>query len=233
MNKPTITLDPALFDTWPHITLGCLFFEANVKEPDELFWQDMSYTYLPELAARIEETELVKWEGIYSSREIYKAFGRSPSRYRVSSESLLRRVKKREELYRVNTVVDTNNLVSMETGLSLGSFDLEKIQGNIVFRAAKEGEGYEGIGKNYINMEKMLILADEKGPFGSTTSDSQRCMVTSGRKRPILTVMYCFSDKMDMADLTHRAAETFEMYAGALDLHAFLVTKNGEIDLDA
>lgn len=61
------------------------------------------------------------------SRAAYKAFGRNPGRYRVSSEALLRRVRRGDELYHVNSVVDVNNLISVESGLSVGSYDLEQL----------------------------------------------------------------------------------------------------------
>ena len=40
------------------------------------------------------------------------------------------------------------------------------------------GEGYTGIGKNFSDMENMLVLADDAGIFGSSMSDSTRAMVT-------------------------------------------------------
>ena len=53
---------------------------------------------------------------IKESRAAYKAFGKDPSRYRVSSEALIRRIGQGKGLYEVNTVVDVNNLISIESG---------------------------------------------------------------------------------------------------------------------
>ena len=87
--------------------------------------------------------------GIKGSRTAYKAFGRNPSRYRVSSEALIRRIRRGDELYHINSVVDVNNLFSVKSGLSVGSYDLEKIHGEITLRKAVQGEGYTGIGKDF------------------------------------------------------------------------------------
>lgn len=38
-------------------------------------------------------------------------------------------------------------------------FSLQSSQG--------QGEGYEGIGKEFLDMENMLVLADDEGIFGS------------------------------------------------------------------
>lgn len=75
---------------------------------------------------------------------------------------------------RINSVVDVNNLVSLETGFSLGSYDLDAVGAATVFRLGREGETYAGIGKGGIDLCRMPLLADGQGPFGSPTSDSAR-----------------------------------------------------------
>lgn len=71
-----------------------------------------------------------------------------------------------------------NNLISVKSGLSVGSYDLGKISGVVTLRKAIQGEGYTGIGKDFLDMENMLVLADDEGIFGSSMSDSVRAMVT-------------------------------------------------------
>ena len=66
---------------------------------------------------------------------------------------MLRRVRRNDELYHINSVVDVNNLISVESGLSVGSYDLENIHGDIVFRKAGNGEGHNRIGKYFIYMK--------------------------------------------------------------------------------
>ena len=100
----------------------------------------MNTEVLPQVRAAIEGKEWNDIPGIRGSRLAYKAFGRNPGRYRVSSEALLRRVKRGDELYHINSVVDVNNLISVKSGLSVGSYDLDRISGAIVFRKAEHGE---------------------------------------------------------------------------------------------
>ena len=155
--------------------------------------------------------------GIKGSRTAYKAFGRNPSRYRVSSEALIRRIRRGDELYHINSVVDVNNLFSVKSGLSVGSCDLEKIHGEITLRKAVQGEGYTGIGKDFLDMENMLVLADEDGIFGSSMSDSTRTMVTDKAKN-ILAVIYCFEDDINLTKLLDDAKAAFIRFAGATDI---------------
>lgn len=185
-------------------------------------WSLVEQETVPAVLAELEEKTLAGIEGIRCSREAYKAFGRSPSRYRVSSESLIRRIRQGNPLYHVNTVVDVNNLISLETALSVGSYDLSHLRGPVTLTVGQAGEGYEGIGKSYIDMEHMLLLRDEEGPFGSPTSDSHRAMIGPESTR-ILTVIYCFSDAIDLDAALERAAGQLTEFAGAAQIRRWIV----------
>ena len=78
---------------------------------------------------------------------------KNPGCYCVSYETLLRRFCGNDELYHISSFVDVNNLISVENGLSVCSYYLENIQGDIVFRKAENGEGYNGIDKYFIYMK--------------------------------------------------------------------------------
>ena len=220
--RPTVKIDPSLHGTYREIRLGCIWFKADVQEPDEEFWELMEEEICPKWAEYLKSHELPEIEGLRGSREAYKAFGRSPSKYRVSSEALLRRIRQGNELYHVNSVVDVNNLISVESGLSVGSYDLANIEGDIVLRVGLDGEGYDGIGKKFLSMDHMLVLTDDKGLFGSSMSDSHRAMITEDAKE-ILAVIYCFSDAIDLEQLLVIAKRAFEDYAEARDVETWIV----------
>ncbi len=212
--KYDVSIDNRLFDIYPEIRLGLLSFHADIKASDEVFWSYMNYEVLPKVRADIDGKEWSEIPGIRGSRAAYKAFGRNPGRYRVSSEALIRRVRRGDELYHINSVVDVNNLISVESGLSVGSYDLNKIQGAITLRKAENGEGYSGIGKDFLDMENMLVLADDEGIFGSSMSDSTRAMVTE-ETRDVLTVIYCFENDIDLEALLKKAETAFKRYTAA------------------
>ena len=214
-----IKIDNQLFSVYPEIRLGVLRFQADVKESDPAFWEHMNNKVLPKVRNNIEGKE---WSEIRGSRAAYKAFGRNPGRYRVSSEALLRRVRRGDELYHVNSVVDVNNLISVESGLSVGSYDLAHIRGAITLRKAENGEGYTGIGKAFLDMENMLVLADAEGIFGSSMSDSTRAMVTEETK-DILVVIYCFENDIDLQALLNNAKDAFQRFAGGQDIETAII----------
>lgn len=207
-----IEIDKQLFSVYPEIRLGLLHFQADVKESDAAFWEYMNSDVLPKVRSLIEGKEWSEIPGIRGSRAVYKAFGRTPGRYRVSSEALIRRVRRGDELYRVNSVVDVNNLISIESGLSVGSYDLANIHGTITLRKAEKGEGYNGIGKDFLDLENLLVLSDDEGIFGCSMSDSTRAMVTKDTK-DILVVIYCFENDIDLAALLDNAKNAFLRFA--------------------
>ena len=217
-----IGIDNQLFSVYSEIRLGLLHFQAEVKESDSAFWKYMDNDVLPKVRSSIEGKEWNEIPGIKGSRAAYKAFGRNPGRYRVSSEALIRRVRRSDKLYHVNSVVDVNNLISVESGLSVGSYDLAHIHGAITLRKAEKGEGYTGIGKDFLDLENLLVLSDDDGIFGCSMSDSTRAMVTTDTK-DILVVIYCFENDIDLQALLNNAKEAFQKFADSQGIETWIV----------
>ena len=119
-------------------------------------------------------------------------------------------------------MVDANNLMSLETGFSLGSYDTARIGPDIVFRLGGTGEVYPGIGKSDIDLEHMPLLADAEGAFGSPTSDSTRAMITPEARR-CLTVIFSFSAKERLDEALALTVRRFEAYVGITDAETFIV----------
>ena len=220
--KERIKIDQSLKDVYPEIRLGCLSFTAEVTEQNDRFWEHLEADVIPGLEAMLASTELGDIPGVACSRAAYKAFGRNPGRYRVSSEALLRRIRSGKGLYHVNSVVDVNNMLSMQTALSYGSYDIDHIAGDVVLKRAGEGEGYYGIGKDFIDMENMLVLSDDEGIFGSSYSDSHRALISTDAKN-ILVVIYCFSDALPLEQFLDESEAAFSQYAGAENIEKWIV----------
>src|SRR5579859_6901515 len=138
---------------------------------------------LPEPRAVLESPQIL------ATRAAYKALGKDPARYRGSAEALLRRVIAGKGLPRINAVVDIINIASVESRWSIGLYDLDHVQGDIVFRAGRCGETYKGIGKYDLNLEGLPVFCDALGPHGSPTSDSERTMVTPATKQVIAIIV--------------------------------------------
>ncbi len=121
-------------------------------------------------------------------RTMYKRVGLDPTKTRPSSEALLRRVRRGDELPRINSLVDIINWCSLESQLPFGLYDLDRVSGAVILRLGRPGEEYAGIRKDTVHVAGRLTLADETGPFGNPTSDSARTMVTMATRRALVVI---------------------------------------------
>jgi DNA/RNA-binding domain of Phe-tRNA-synthetase-like protein len=114
------------------------------------------------------------------ARELYRRFGIDPTKVRPSSEALLRRLKKGEPLPRINSLVDVANAMSVQLQVPVGLYDLDSVKGDeLVVRLGSDGESYEGIGKERVNVAGRICIADAEGPIGNPSADSARTMITT------------------------------------------------------
>jgi DNA/RNA-binding domain of Phe-tRNA-synthetase-like protein len=173
-------------------------------------------------AARLEGGRPQDLPAVATTRAAYKALGKDPARYRPAAEALLRRVVQGKGLFRVSNVIDVNNLLSLESGFSIGTYDAARLVPPLVFRRGRTGESYEGIGRGALNLEGLPVLADLTGPFGSPTSDSVRSMVVTTTTR-ITMVIIGFRPAVVKAALLERAQKLLETHCRARSLTAQLV----------
>ena len=126
----------------------------------------------------------------------------------------MKRIKDGKGVYQINTVVDANNLVSVVSLRSVGSYDLSTITGDIVFRPGKPGEMYPATKKRPLKLEKLPVLCDDNGPFGSPTSDSERALITE-QTTDIMTVIFGFDGVEGLNENMQMMTELLVKYAEA------------------
>ena len=216
--KKNLTIDAKMKELWPATRVGCFQYRVKVEKKNEEMWKYLKKDIFKKTKDAIFDYGVNDIPNIKESRLAYKAFGKDPSRYRVSSEALIRRIGQGKGLYEVNTVVDVNNLISIESGFSVGSYDTANIEEDLV----REGETYKGIGKEEIKIDCLPVLADEKGAIGSSTSDSERAMITESAAE-VLTLIYSFSDNDDLEKALEYGKRYLETYAGAEEIESWIV----------
>ncbi len=219
--KKNLVIDQDMKQLWPAVRVGCLQYKVTVEKKNEEMWKYLKKDIFKKVKDAIFDYGVNEIPNIKESRAAYKAFGKDPSRYRVSSEALIRRIGQGKGLYEVNTVVDVNNLISVESGFSVGSYDAAKIEDELVFRVGREGETYKGIGKDELHIDSLPVLADEKGAIGSSTSDSERAMITESAEE-VLTLIYSFSENDDLEKALDYGKKYLEKYAGASEIETWI-----------
>jgi DNA/RNA-binding domain of Phe-tRNA-synthetase-like protein len=200
----------------PGLNLSCIECDVLVHEENGELWSEIEKR-TGELAASLKVENISRLPAIAVSRRGYKACGKDPARYRLSAEALLRRTVQGKGLYRVNNVVDLLNLVSVSTGFSIGGYDAEKIEGDVIFGIGREKEPYEGIGRGELNIESLPVFRDSLGAFGSPTSDSVRTAVTNKTRR-FLMIIVDFGALPGLEKAAEMAVSLLKKYAGANNL---------------
>jgi DNA/RNA-binding domain of Phe-tRNA-synthetase-like protein len=160
------------------LRLGVLEMDnVQVREsPPEL--KSMIRGLCEEAAARYAGRPTGEIPVVQQVRTIFHRAGVDPTRYRPSSESLLRRAVSGKGLYFINSIVDLVNYFSLKLLFPIGLYDRDHLEPPVTLRAGRPGETYEGIGRQSLNLAGFPLLVDQEGPFGSPISDSMRTRVT-------------------------------------------------------
>jgi DNA/RNA-binding domain of Phe-tRNA-synthetase-like protein len=155
-------------------------------------------------------------EPVRTVRAMFREWGMDPSKYRPSSEALLRRVVQGKGLYFISNIVDLVNLGSIETGWPYGCYDRAKLRPPVVLRHGAACESYERVGKEMWHLEGRPALADADSPFGSPISDSVRTMITDSA-RDVLVVIYAPAAARDrnVAEAARCAADRLTLFGHA------------------
>lgn len=212
------------------VKAGCpayamIYMEADVDNAETADELKREFDRLTESIAEIYQIpDVNKRPAIAATRQAYKTFGKDPNRYRPSQEQLMRRVVRGLGLYNVNNLVDSGNILSLTTGCSVGVFDRDKIQGDVIrLGVGEEGEPYEGIGRGPINISGIPVIRDAEGGFGTPTSDNERTKTELDTKRVSVTVHVFDSSVEDLADITARMVDIFSRHCNARNIETTVV----------
>jgi DNA/RNA-binding domain of Phe-tRNA-synthetase-like protein len=216
ISKVIVTIDEALKKKCPRAALGCVTARVEAGATPGALTEEMK-TRESEIQKLPFPRGVLASPQVEATRAAYKALGKDPARYRGSAEALLRRVVGGKELPQINAVVDVINLVSVESRLPVGLYDLGHVVGEIVFRPGRAGETYKGIGKYDLNLEDLPVFVDTVGPHGSATSDSERTMVTAAT-REVLAVIVSFGGSENLDRWTQRLGALLQQYASGTEI---------------
>jgi DNA/RNA-binding domain of Phe-tRNA-synthetase-like protein len=190
----------------PHFQMILITADVENHPTDDSLWGELEA--LSEYM-RIEYAlpDINRRPAIAGTRAAYKACGKDPNRYRPSSEALCRRMVKGMELYRSLSVIDLINLLSVESGHSIGGFDADKIVGDtLILGIGRDGEPYEAIGRGALNIAGLPVYRDVMGGVGTPTSDNERTKLSEQTTHLVMTInMYGHERSVDeVMNLTRR-----------------------------
>lgn len=186
-NFKSITIDSCL----KKVNLNVIAYTLDVKNQITTEVENLTKTQINEVMTKYKIEDVVNIPKLKKSRDAYKKLGLDPSRYRLATESLIRRIVKNKGLYKINDIVDLGNILSIKTLRSVCVVDLDKIKGDIFITQGLNTDVYEGINRGIINITNMPVYQDDLGNFGTPTSDTMRTAVNDNTSK-ILVMIICF-----------------------------------------
>ena len=219
---PSVIIDKRIVDVCPGMRVGLI--RANVQNTptgDEL-WQELELA-ARDVVSRYELLEINKRPAVAATRRVYKHFGKDPNRYRVASEPLCRRLIRGLGIYRLTTLVDLINLVSIRSGYPISALDADKLEGDsLSLGIGEEGEYYEGIGRGQLNIAGMPVYRDAKGGVATPTSDEERTKITELTTRVQINING-YAEEMPMAECVDWVVALLKKYAMATDIETQII----------
>ena len=212
-----IEIEDIIKNVAPHLQVVAIEADViNCDTPDD-FWTELTQEAL-RIAQLYDLSQINKRPGIAATRAAYKALGKEPNRYRPSSEALCRRAVKGMELYRINALVDIINLISMRSGYSIGGFDADCIQGDLLrLGAGRAGEVFNAIGRGQLNIDGLPLYRDAVGGIGTPTSDEERTKLSIATRR-LLMCINIYQEEMPVGDVVNLSRNLLERYCQATNI---------------
>lgn len=196
---------------------------------DEQLWKEIT-----EVETHIRTTckleDINKFPPIQATRQAYKRLGKDPNRYRPSAEALRRRILRELPLYKIDTLVDIINLLSIQSGYSIGGFDAGKIDGNLVLGVGREGEIYHGIGRGELNIAGLPVYRDNQGGVGTPTSDEERTKIDMNTGK-LLMIINGYSGKEGLQEALTYGVSLLTRYVSITNLEMELITPEGRVKI--
>ena len=217
-----LSIDAAMKKKCPSVALGLVTGRVRTADSSLELLGEL-YSCEAAILKSVDPRALLDAPAISATRIGYRALGKDPARYRGSAEALLRRIISGKHFPNINCVVDIINLVSVESRLSIGLYNLANVKGDVVFRAGRSGETYKGIGKYDLNLEGLPVFSDAAGPHGSPTSDSERTMVTPSTEH-VAAILISFGGPQPLEAWCRRVTGLFERYAEGRDMRTEIIS---------
>lgn len=193
-----IVMDEVRFKVYPDakeklegLKVGYILFEEVRVDRNSMAMDNMVEVATVRVEKRFPDMDSISKDKVVKGmRKLFSTVGIDPTKERPSAEALIRRIVSGKGIHRVNTVVDTNNVISMTTGYSCGVYDAANVKGIVRLHIGKEGGKYIGIGGKEMSTDNKLLTKDDISIFGGPTADSMRTAIHPGTNRVLMLIYH-------------------------------------------
>ncbi len=219
---PKIIIDERIKSVCPDMRIGLIRASVTNCETSHELWTEIEHE-AQAVISKYELLEINKRPAVAQTRILYRALGKDPNRYRVASEALCRRVIRGLGLYRIDTLVDLINLVSMKSGYPISGLDADKLIGDtLTMGVGEEGEVYNGIGRGMLNISGMPVYRDSLSGVATPTSDEERTKITIDTRMLQMNING-FGEEMPMEEAVAWSVELLSKYASATNIETIII----------
>ncbi|WP_195374204.1 MULTISPECIES: phenylalanine--tRNA ligase beta subunit-related protein [Parabacteroides] len=213
----------------PDLHVAVVACDVKNTISDEQLWKEIAEVENKiRMSGKLEDIN--KFPPIQATRQAYKRLGKDPNRYRPSAEALRRRIFRNLPLYKIDTLVDIINLLSIQSGYSIGGFDAAKIDGDLVLGVGKEGEIYHGIGRGELNIAGLPVYRDNRGGVGTPTSDEERTKIDMDTRK-LLMIINGYSGKEGLQEAVAYGVSLLTRYVSTTNLEIELIAPESRVKL--
>jgi len=218
-----IEISSTIKNACPQIKLATISCDVQNSPTSDELWNEMEVE-IRQIRSSYKLEEINKRPAISATRRIYKALGKDPNRYRPSAEALCRRIIREIPVYKVNTLVDIINIVSIRSGFSIGAFDAEKINGKVLkLEKGKNSDEFEAIGRGMLNVDGLPLYSDETGGIGTPTSDNERTKI-SDNTTSMFVIINAYNGEEGLQEAIEHTVGLLTKYACSSQLEICKIT---------
>ena len=121
-----ISVDERIAAACPQTRIGLVSATVHNGPTSDELWAEIEDAARG-IKSQYELLAINQRPAIAATRRLYRALGKDPSRYRVSSEALCRRIIRGLGIYRLTTLIDLVNLVSIKSGYAISGLARDHI----------------------------------------------------------------------------------------------------------
>ncbi|RAS72791.1 B3/B4 domain-containing protein [Priestia endophytica] len=190
MIKPSeVNIDSSISKVSSATSLGIITYKVQKLTESSNNFKEKFASLKEILIDKYSTIKVTEQDEVKAWREFLKQLKIDPSRYKVSSEALIKRTISDKPLFWVNGAVDVNNFLSVLHVTPMGIYDMNHIQGSISYGLDSNEASYDALNGRIVSMKGKPHLSDELSGFGSPIVDSQRTKVTIESKN-LMHVLY-------------------------------------------
>ena len=219
-----IDVDPRILAQCPDMRIGMVNARVVNSDTCDALWDEIQQAAAVVARDYSDILTINQRPAIAATRRLYKALGKDPGRYRVASEQLCRRIVKGQGLYRLTTLIDLVNLVSIASGYAISGLDADRLQGDcLTLGVGTPDDVYHGIGRGVLNIDGLPVYRDAAGGVATPTSDEERTKFTLDTTHVQININ-AFGPEMPIEQAVDLTVRLLEQYAQATEVKTAIWT---------